>query len=133
MKQVFSVQVRPSSQSEFSQHCWHSPLQHRSDPSHFGDASHLPSALQRSVVQRFLSSQSSGPSQLTLVLAPAPSAPLPDAPLSVPPAPAFVESSLAVNGSPEQPLVQMAGSNVPTNAKSTTLGLKKLTEFSSIK
>jgi hypothetical protein len=57
------------------------------------------------------------------------------APLLLPPvlvAPA-VAPSPAVKGLPEQPLVQMAGSNVPTNAKSTNLGLKKLTEFSSTK
>jgi hypothetical protein len=44
-----------------------------------------------------------------------------------------VAPSPAVKGLPEQPLVQMAGSNVPANAKSTNLGLKKLTEFSSTK
>jgi hypothetical protein len=48
-------------------------------------------------------------------------------------APAFAVSSLAVNASPAQPLVQIAGSNVPNKAKSTNLGLKKLTEFSSTK
>jgi hypothetical protein len=139
-KQVFAVQLTWSSQSALSQHSLHSPLQHLSAPPHFGDASHVPSALQRSVVQMFLSSQSSGPSQLTR--APAPLAPLPETPLPVPPlpllppvlvAPESAESSSAVKASPAQPLVQTAGSKVPAKARSRNLGLKKLTEFSSTK
>jgi hypothetical protein len=48
-------------------------------------------------------------------------------------APASAEPTPALKASPEQPLVQTAGSKVPVKAKSTNLGLKKLTEFSSAK
>ena len=130
-KHVLLVQLRPSSQSVFSQHWAQSPPQHLSEPGHLGEASQVPSGLQRSVVQMFPSSQSSGPLQVALALAPAPASGLPPLLLlSLPPvlvAPAWLPVSLAVKASPPQPLVQIAGSRALTSAKNTNLGLKKLT------
>jgi hypothetical protein len=135
-KQVFMVQPTPSSQSASLQHCAQSPPQHLSLPVHLGAASHVPSALQRSVVHTFLSSQSSGPPQATVVSAPVPALlvvpaePFPPLEL-VPPwsaVPAVASPPFAAEKSPPvQPLVQSAGKSTETSAKSTNLGLKKLT------
>lgn len=139
-KQVLVVQLTPSSQSASSQHCAHSPVQHFSEPGQRGDASHVPSGLQRSRVQTFLSSQSSGPLHDLLTLPPAPVPAL--APLLVPeeldvPAaldvPALPVSSLPVNAVPLQPLLASPGGKAHISAKSTNLGLKKLTAISSAK
>jgi hypothetical protein len=81
-KQVFSVQLTPSSQSESSQHSAHSPpAQHFCVPAHLGDVSQVPSALHKSLVQASSSLQSSGPPHFA-----APSPPVPALPL-VPPVP----------------------------------------------
>ena len=93
----------------------------------------MPSALHTSTVQGCPSSQSSGPPHLTPVPAPVPiisllpALPLPLPPLLVAPLPADASPFAAENEPPPQPLVQSAGTNTLNSAKSTNLGLKKLT------
>jgi hypothetical protein len=139
-KQVFTVHSTPSSQSLLSQHSAQSPPQHFLPSVQVGEASQVPSALQRSVVHGSLSAQSSGPAQALPVPAPVPTLPAavvelpPVAPLLVSPAevaplPAVAVSFDELKAPPPQPLASSVGDRAHASAKTTNLGLKKLTAF----
>jgi hypothetical protein len=126
-KQVFVVHATPSSQSESSQQPAQSPSQQRCGPEHLGAASHLPSVVQKSLVQASPSSQSCGPTQRGRVSAtppPEPPALLPPlvAPAELPP----VELSLASNAAPPQALASATGPIVRSVATTRSLGWKTL-------
>jgi hypothetical protein len=122
------VQLTPSSQSACSQHSAQSPpAQHFSLPAHMGGASHMPSALQRSLVQASLSLQSSGPPQGTPVPAAFPTLPLP--PAAEPPLPPSPSRSALSKTGPEQALIKNDGSSAQQTTKSAYLGLKLTTDL----